>query len=144
MLLVMLTAAACLPTTPTGGLGFILVDGEIHMLINRCDGDEVVEVNFRTTSNSEDFDPEDLWLVEGRETVTLDEWIAGDTPDGFDQLVPLETDLLSLEAFGAYVTFRDGFVAIESVYPEDLSEDAVVLSGHEFTRDEFFALDCNF
>jgi hypothetical protein len=144
ILLVVLTAVACLPTDPTSGIGFILVDDEIHMLINRCEGDEIVEVNVRTTSDSEDFDPEDLWLVEGRETMTLDEWIVGDTPEGFDQLVPLESDLLSMEAFGVYVTFRDGLVAVDSVYPEDLSKEAVVLSRHQFTRDEFFALDCDF
>jgi hypothetical protein len=76
--------------------------------------------------------------------MTLDEWIVGDTPEGFDQLVPLESDLLSMEAFGVYVTFRDGLVAVDSVYPEDLSKEAVVLSRHQFTRDEFFALDCDF
>jgi hypothetical protein len=67
----------------------------------------------------------------------------GSVPDGYEELVPLDVDVLAMDFFGLSADLGDIQVAT-SVRTSDLSEDEVLLDGHSFSRDEFSALDCNF
>lgn len=142
----MLALSGCFvfPNTPTSSIGALLEDGEIHLLFNMCPNEALKYVDVRTSSNDLSVETAILWQVEANAGQELSEVVIGEAPPEFEETVPLgDTDLLELEAFGVRADMGFGEVST-SVIPEELEEAVVVLEGHRYSREEFFALDCSF
>jgi hypothetical protein len=142
--LFLVTLTGCiLPSDPTSGLGVTLDGDEVVVLFNLCPGQHVRDLQVRTTG---DFPPEEaevLWQITSTADRSPGEIELGSVPDGYEELVPLDVDVLAMDFFGLSADLGDIQVAT-SVRTSDLSEDEVLLDGHSFSRDEFSALDCNF
>lgn len=133
---------ACIPSRPTSGLGVTRTDEGIRVIVNLCPGEELEVLRVETAG---DFAPEEsevLWHIASTSgsTDTVD---LGEVPPGYEELVPLDADLDSMEIVGLTAELN-GLEVTTSFRNDEVTLDQVLLDGHAFTIAEFKSLDCNY